>query len=155
MNARDELSLSSGRDTVLSGAQALGDKIKVDAGRDLSISSLQDTDDYHSWQKDSSAGASFTFGSMTGSASLSMSQTKIDSEYASVGEQSGLFAGDKGFDINVGKHTQLNGGVIASTADSIKNQLSTGTLGWDAIDNEAEYKACRRWGGSRHASPAL
>ncbi|ANS45000.1 VENN motif pre-toxin domain-containing protein [Serratia inhibens] len=126
---------------MLSGAQALGDKIRVDAGRDLSISSLQDTDDYHSWQKDSSAGASFTFGSMTGSASLSMSQTKIDSEYASVGEQSGLFAGDKGFDINVGKHTQLNGGVIASTADSIKNQLSTGTLGWDAIDNKAEYKA--------------
>ena len=141
VSAKDELSLSRGRDTVLSGAQALGDKIKVEAGRDLSISSLQDTDDYHSWQKDSSAGASFTFGSMTGSASLSMSQTKIDSEYASVGEQSGLFAGDKGFDINVGKHTQLNGGVIASTADSIKNQLSTGTLGWDAIDNKAEYKA--------------
>ncbi|WP_233527644.1 hemagglutinin repeat-containing protein [Serratia sp. PAMC26656] len=141
VNARDELSLSSGRDTVLSGAQALGEKIKVDAGRDLSISSLQDTDDYHSWQKDSSAGASFTFGSMAGSASLSMSQTKIDSEYASVGEQSGLFAGDKGVDINVGKHTQLNGGVIASAADSIKNQLSTGTLGWDAIDNKAEYKA--------------
>ncbi|OJT48519.1 hemagglutinin repeat-containing protein, partial [Serratia plymuthica] len=141
MNAPDELSLSSGRDTVLSGAHALGENIKVDAGRDLSISSLQDTDDYHSWQKDSSAGASFTFGSMTGSASLSMSQTKIDSEYASVGDQSGLFAGDKGFDINVGKHTQLNGGVIASTADSIKNQLSTGTLGWDSIDNKAEYKA--------------
>lgn len=141
VNARDELSLSSGRDTTLSGAQALGDKIKVDAGRDLSISSLQDTDDYHSWQKDVSGGASFTFGSMSGSASLSMNQTKIDSEYASVGDQSGLFAGDKGFDINVGNHTQLNGGVIASTADSIKNQLSTGTLGWDAIDNKAEYNA--------------
>ncbi|CAI1087811.1 hemagglutinin repeat-containing protein [Serratia quinivorans] len=141
VNARDELSLSSGRDTTLSGAQALGDKIKVDAGRDLSISSLQDTDDYHSWQKDVSGGASFTFGSMSGSASVSMNQTKIDSEYASVGDQSGLFAGDKGFDINVGNHTQLNGGVIASTADSIKNQLSTSTLGWDAIDNKAEYKA--------------
>ncbi|WP_199635704.1 hypothetical protein JEM67_24690 [Serratia sp. PAMC26656] len=37
--------------------------------------------------------------------------------------------GGKGFDINVGKHTQLNGGVIASTADSIRNQLSTDTLG--------------------------
>ncbi len=141
VNARDELSLSSGRDITLSGAQALGDKIKVDAGRDLSISSLQDTDDYHSWQKEVSGGASFTFGSMSGSASLSMSQTKIDSEYASVGDQSGLFAGDKGFDINVGNHTQLNGGVIASTADSIKNQLSTGTLGWNDIDNKAEYNA--------------
>ncbi|CAI1048294.1 Possible hemagglutinin (DUF638) [Serratia grimesii] len=95
----------------------------------------------NSWQKDVSGGASFTFGSMSGSASLSMSQTKIESEYASVGDQSGLFAGDKGFDINVGNHTQLNGGVIASTADSIKNQLSTGSLGWDAIDNKAEYNA--------------
>ncbi|CAI1766811.1 Filamentous hemagglutinin [Serratia quinivorans] len=141
VNARDELSLSSGRDTVLSGAQALGERITADVGRDLSISSLQDIDDYHSWQKDVSGGASFTFGSMSGSASLSMNQTKIDSEYASVGDQSGLFAGDKGFDINVGNHTQLNGGVIASTADSIKNQLSTDTLGWNAIDNKAKYTA--------------
>ncbi|HCV65642.1 MAG TPA: hypothetical protein DGZ94_10335 [Serratia sp.] len=141
VNARDELSLSSGCDTVLSGAQALGERITADVGRDLSISSLQDTDDYQSWQKDVSGGASFTFGSMSGSASLSMNQTKIDSEYASVGDQSGLFAGDKGFDINVGNHTQLNGGVIASTADSIKNQLSTGTLGWDAIDKKAKYTA--------------
>ncbi|MGO2156367.1 MAG: hemagglutinin repeat-containing protein [Serratia proteamaculans] len=141
VNARDELSLSSGRDTVLSGAQALGERITADVGRDLSISSLQDTDDYQSWQKDVSGGASFTFGSMSGSASLSVNQTKIDSEYASVGDQSGLFAGDKGFDINVGNHTQLNGGVIASTADSIKNQLSTDTLGWNAIDNKAKYTA--------------
>ncbi|WP_456154294.1 hemagglutinin repeat-containing protein [Serratia plymuthica] len=141
VSAKDELNLSSGRDTVLSGAQALGDRITADVGRDLTLSSLQDTDEYHSEQKDVSGGASFTFGSMTGSASLSVNKTKIDSEYASVGEQSGLFAGDKGFDINVGKHTQLNGGVIASTADVIHNQLSTDTLGWTSIENEANYSA--------------
>ncbi|SUW65724.1 Filamentous hemagglutinin [Buttiauxella agrestis] len=141
VNASNELSMSSGRDTIISGAQALGDKITADVGRDLTISSLQDTDEYHSKQKDVSGGASFTFGSMTGSASLNINQSKTDSEYASVGEQSGLFAGDKGFDITVGKHTQLDGGVIASTAEASKNSLDTGTLGWSSLDNHAEYSA--------------
>ncbi|SUW65722.1 Ribonuclease precursor [Buttiauxella agrestis] len=70
-----------------------------------------------------------------------INQSKTDSEYASVGEQSGLFAGDKGFDITVGKHTQLDGGVIASTAEASKNSLDTGTLGWSSLDNHAEYSA--------------
>ncbi|WP_338423844.1 hemagglutinin repeat-containing protein [Buttiauxella ferragutiae] len=141
VNASNELSMSSGRDTIISGAQALGDKITADVGRDLTISSLQDTDEYHSRQKDVSGGASFTFGSMTGSASLNINQSKTDSEYASVGEQSGLFAGDKGLDITVGKHTQLDGAVIASTAEASKNSLDTGTLGWSSLDNHAEYSA--------------
>ncbi|MBW0869268.1 contact-dependent inhibition toxin CdiA [Citrobacter amalonaticus] len=141
VNARNELSMSSGRDTVIAGAQALGDKISADVGRDLLVSSLQDTDDYTSWQKDVSGGASFTFGSMSGSASLSISNSKTKSEYASVGEQSGLFAGDKGFDITVGKHTQLDGAVIASTATADKNSLDTGTLGWRDINNSAEYRS--------------
>jgi filamentous hemagglutinin len=141
VNARDELSMSSGRDTVIAGAQALGDKITADVGRDLLVSSLQDTDDYTSWQKNVSGGASFTFGSMSGSASLSISNSKTKSEYASVGEQSGLFAGDKGFDITVGRHTQLDGAVIASTATADKNALDTGTLGWRDINNSAEYSS--------------
>lgn len=141
VNARDDLSMSSGRDMVIAGAQALGDKITADAGRDLLITSLQDTDDYRSWQKDVSGGASFTFGTMTGSASLNISNSKTKSEYASVGEQSGLFAGGKGFDITVGKHTQLDGAVIASTATADKNSLETGTLGWRDIHNNAEYSS--------------
>ncbi len=111
VNASDGLSLSSGRDTVISGAQVLGEKITAEVGHDLTITSLQDTDEYHSQQKSVSGGASFTFGSMTGSASLSINKSKTNSDYASVGEQSGLFAGDKGFDITVGNHTQLDGAV--------------------------------------------
>ncbi|MGX5109377.1 hemagglutinin repeat-containing protein [Enterobacter cloacae] len=141
VNARDDLSMSSGRDMVIAGAQALGDKITADAGRDLLITSLQDTDDYRSWQKDVSGGASFTFGTMTGSASLNINNSKTKSEYASVGEQSGLFAGEKGFDITVGKHTQLDGAVIASTSTADKNSLETGTLGWRDIHNNAEYSS--------------
>lgn len=141
VNASDGLSLSSGRDTFISGAQVLGEKITAEVGRDLTITSLQDTDEYHSQQKSVSGGVSFTFGSMTGSASLSINKSKTDSDYASVGEQSGLFAGDKGFDITVGNHTQLGGAVIASTATADKNLLDTGSLGWSDINNEAQYSA--------------
>ncbi|MFF6011244.1 hemagglutinin repeat-containing protein [Rahnella sp. R3(2024)] len=141
VNAHDNLSLSSGRDTVLSGAQALGDKITANVGRDLTLTSLQDTDDYQSKQQSISGGFSLTFGSMTGSASLSMNKAKTKSEYASVGDQSGLFAGNQGYDIYVGDHTQLNGAVIASTADAANNSLNTGALGWDDIQNKANYSA--------------
>ncbi|MBY4839953.1 hemagglutinin repeat-containing protein [Pantoea sp. DY-5] len=141
VNAKDNMTLSSGNDTLLSGAQALGNSISVNAGNNLTLTSLQDTDSYHSQQQSASGGFSFTFGSMTGSIGLSLSKSKVNSEYASVGDQSGLFAGNGGYDIFVGNHTQLNGAVIASTADAANNKLSTGTLGWDSIDNHASYHA--------------
>ncbi len=40
----------------------------------------------------------------------------MKSRFDSVAEQTGMFAGDGGFDITVGRHTQLDGAVIASTA---------------------------------------
>ncbi|HFU3544925.1 VENN motif pre-toxin domain-containing protein, partial [Escherichia coli] len=45
-----------------------------------------------------------------------------------------------GFDITVGRHTQLDGAVIASTATPDKNHLDTGTLGFSDLHNEADYK---------------
>lgn len=70
VNAKDNLTLSSGNDTLLSGAQALGNSINVNAGNNLTLASLQDTDNYHSKQQSASGGFSFTFGSMTGSLGL-------------------------------------------------------------------------------------
>ncbi|EOT7683389.1 VENN motif pre-toxin domain-containing protein, partial [Escherichia coli] len=105
------------------------------------ISSLQDSDRYDSRQNSVAAGGSFTFGSMSGSGYASISQDKIKSNYDSVREQSGIYAGKDGFDVTVGNHTQLNGAVIASTATDDKNSLSTGTLGWSDIHNQADYKA--------------
>ncbi|HBN6514918.1 TPA: VENN motif pre-toxin domain-containing protein, partial [Escherichia coli] len=40
----------------------------------------------------------------------------------------------------VGRHTQLDGAVIASTATPDKNHLDTGTLGVSDLHNEADYK---------------
>ncbi|MBN0322013.1 hypothetical protein JTM72_34825, partial [Pseudomonas aeruginosa] len=70
-----------------------------------------------------------------------LSQSKLHSKYDSVQEQTGLFAGKGGFQVEVGKHTQLDGSVIASTAEAEKNRLSTGSLGWSEIHNKAEYKS--------------
>ncbi|WP_246884582.1 hemagglutinin repeat-containing protein, partial [Pseudomonas protegens] len=141
LDAGNQASLISGRDAVLKGAQVNADKITAKVGRDLTLQSLHDTDDYKSKQSNVSGGASFTFGTMTGSASVSVSQSKIDSKYQSVQEQTGLFAGKGGYQVEVGKHTQLDGSVIASTAEADKNRLSTGTLGWSDLKNEAEYKS--------------
>ncbi|WLH85021.1 hemagglutinin repeat-containing protein [Pseudomonas sp. FP2338] len=139
LDAGKQVSLISGRDTVLKGAQVSADQIKAAVGRDLTLQSLQDTDDYKSKQTDVSGGASFTFGTMTGSGSLSISKSKIDSNYKSVQEQTGLFGGKGGYQIDVGNHTQLDGSVIASTATADKNRLSTGTLGWSVLKNKADY----------------
>ncbi|EES7969866.1 filamentous hemagglutinin N-terminal domain-containing protein [Escherichia coli] len=141
VDAGKNVSLTSGHDTTLSGAQVSGEKVTADVGNNLTISSLQDSDRYDSRQNSVTAGGSFTFGSMSGSGYASISQDKIKSNYDSVREQSGIYAGKDGFDVTVGNHTQLNGAVIASTATDDKNSLSTGTLGWSAIHNQADYKA--------------
>ncbi|VFS38757.1 Filamentous hemagglutinin [Yokenella regensburgei] len=140
LDSGKSLTINSGRDTVLNGAQVSADKITADIGRDLLISSQQDNNNYDSKQTSVAAGGSFTFGSMSGSGYISASQDKMKSRFDSVAEQSGLFAGNGGFDITVGNHTQLDGAVIASTATADKNSLDTGTLGFSDIHNEADFK---------------
>ncbi|QKJ86254.1 filamentous hemagglutinin N-terminal domain-containing protein [Paramixta manurensis] len=134
------VTIKSGNDTVLNGAQVNGNKIVADVGHDLLMRSQQDSNKYDSEQTSVAAGGSFTFGSMTGSGYISASQDKMKSRFDSVAEQTGMFAGDGGFDITVGNHTQLDGAVIASTATADKNSLNTGTLGFTDIHNEADFK---------------
>ncbi|MBA0035795.1 hemagglutinin repeat-containing protein [Pantoea sp. BIGb0393] len=140
VTAGNRVTLVSGRDTTLTGAQVSGESIKADVGRNLTLTSEQDSATYDAQQKNSSAGASFSFGSMTGSASVNMSKDKMHSDYRSVQEQTGLLAGKGGFDVTVGGHTQLNGAVIGSTADAGLNRLDTGTLGFSDIHNSAAFK---------------
>ncbi|CAM3899405.1 hemagglutinin repeat-containing protein [Rahnella victoriana] len=139
IDAGNRISINSGDDTTIAGAQVSGNSVVADIGGNLTISSLQDSDYYDSSQKSISGGASFSFGTMTGSGSISASHDGMDSDYNSVVEQSGIYAGDGGFDITVGGHTQLDGAVIASTGSADKNSLDTGTLGFSDIGNKAEY----------------
>ncbi|MCE1244334.1 hemagglutinin repeat-containing protein [Oryzomicrobium sp.] len=140
LQAGQKLALNSGADTNLKGAIAEGKQITAQVGGDLNIESLQDSSEFHS--KDQSIGGSVTIG-YGFSASVSASQQKLDSTYKSVQEQSGLKAGDDGFQVTVKGNTDLKGAVISSTdkaVDDGKNSLTTGTLTSSELQNKAEYK---------------
>ncbi|ELY4855626.1 hemagglutinin repeat-containing protein [Cronobacter turicensis] len=147
LDSGGKVSLHSGQDASLIGAQVSGSQVTADIGRNLTITSLQDSNHYDSKQSSVSAGGSFTFGSMTGSGYVNFSQDKMHSTFNSVAEQSGIFAGKGGFDVTVGSHTQLNGGAIGSAATADKNSLDTGTLGYSNLTNKADYKVSHSGGG--------
>ncbi len=66
-------------------------------------------------QQNVSAGASVTVGPQPeGTLSFNVGHDKIHSNFDSVQEQTGLFAGKGGYEVKVGEHTQLDGAVIAS-----------------------------------------
>lgn len=146
LDSGGRVSLNSGRDTTLNGAQVSGNQVTADVGRDLTITSQQDSDRYDSKQTSYGAGGSFTFGSMSVSGYASVNQDKMHSNFDSVQEQSGIYAGNGGFDITVGNHTQLNGAVIASQGDAADNRLDTGTLGFTDIGNAADYSVSHSGG---------
>ena len=133
-----DLSFASGNDTNIKGGKLRGEKITGNVGGDLNIESKQDSNSYKESNK--SVGASVGLGSnkaVSGSASVG----KIDSNYKSVTDQSGIYAGKEGFDISVGENTDLKGGIISSEAEKDKNKISTGTLTYEDIKNKADYKA--------------
>ncbi|MDY4384874.1 hemagglutinin repeat-containing protein, partial [Pectobacterium aroidearum] len=154
VDAGNHVTLKSERDTRLTGAQVNGERIDVDAGRNLLLQSQQDSDRYDSSQVSGSAGGSFTWGGGGGSGYISLSKDKMHSNYDSVQQQTGLFAGKDGFGIKTGEHTQLDAAVIASTASAEKNRLETGTLGWSGLNNKAEFKV-EHSGAGFSASPSL
>ncbi|PPE62299.1 hemolysin BL-binding protein [Pectobacterium brasiliense] len=154
VDAGNHVTLKSERDMRLIGAQVNGERIDVDAGRNLLLQSQQDSERYDSKQTSVAAGGSFTWGSMSGSGYLSASKDKIHSNYDSVQQQTGFFAGKDGFGIKTGEHTQLDAAVIGSTASAEKNRLETGTLGWSGLNNKAEFKV-EHSGIGLSASPSM
>lgn len=138
VTANEDLSFTSSKDTNIKGGMLSGEKVTGNVGNDLNIESKQDSNSYK--ENNKSVGASVGLGSnkaVSGSASVG----KIDSNYKSVTDQSGIYAGKEGFDIRVEDNTDLKGGIISSTADADKNKLSTGTLTYEDIENKADYKA--------------
>ncbi|PIT37881.1 hypothetical protein BHC43_08265 [Snodgrassella alvi] len=76
------------------------------------------------------------------SASASFSKSKIKADYAAVTEQSGIIAGDNGYQLNIKGNTDLKGAIITSTAAAEaagKNQVITGSLTSSDIQNHSDY----------------
>ena len=133
VTAQDSLMMSSGKDTTLVGSQLQGQSVTVKTGGNLHIESVQDSETYRGNR--SSTGISLE----AKSGNASYSRGKTTSDYASVTEQAGIYAGDQGYDVDVNKDTQLKGAVITSTADANRNHLTTGTLHLEDIQNKAAY----------------
>ena len=139
------LILRSGQDTTLAGAQVHAETIKADIGGNLNIVSRQDDASSKNQQKSGGVGGSicvppFCYGA-TVSGSANIAASKSSSAYQAVIEQSGLYAGQGGYDINVGQTTQLQGAAIASAATADKNHLSTDRLIVSDIKNRSEAKS--------------
>ena len=131
--------LKAKRDTNIIGSTVSGKKVEVDTGRDLHIQSLQDVDNFkeHSKSAGFSVSSKPNFKNPTGSINASVG--RIDSKWKSVTEQAGIYAGEEGYNINVGNKTTLEGSVIKSDAPKAKNKLTTKSLEMKDIKNEAEY----------------
>jgi filamentous hemagglutinin len=142
VNGGQQVILQSGMDTAIKGGVVSAPQVTVAAGDKLGIESLQDTSTYTSRQKQ--LGGSATIGTAP-SANVNAAKSNINSTYNSVTEQSGIKAGDGGFDVKVAGDTTLKGGVISSTqaaVDANRNQFSAGgQVATADIENHAHYQA--------------
>ena len=143
--ASNAATIVSGGDTDIIGANVSAKRVIGEIGGNLNIASVQDT--VHSVAQQRSSGGGFSVSQGGGSASFSMSKSDASGSYAGVSEQSGIQAGEGGFDITVKGNTDLKGAYIASTATPEKNRLTTGTLSFSDIENGSDYRA-RSAGGS-------
>ena len=131
--------IRSGGDTTLKGAQLIGKGVQADT-RNLHIESVQDTETYQSKQQNAGAQVTVGYGF---SASGSYSQSKVKADHASVTEQSGIYAGEDGYQIKVRDNTDLKGGIITSgksAEDKGKNLFQTATLTASDIQNHSHYE---------------
>ena len=145
IKADKNLDFTSGKDTNIKGGKLSGEKVTSNVGGDLNIESKQDKNSYE--EKNSSAG--FGIGMPVGDKDSAnktgifgnAGKSNVDSKYESVTDQSGIYTGKEGFDINVEGNTDIKGGIISSEAEKDKNKISTGTLTYEDIQNKADYKA--------------
>jgi len=145
VTASKQLSIKSGKDTNLQGAQLAGKQVTTDIGGNLNIETLQDSSSYTSKQESAGFGVNLCLppicvGSMV-AVSVNAAQQKIDHNYQSAVGQSGINAGTDGFDIKVKGNTDLKGGAITSSADKSKNSLQTASLTYSDLENKQDTSA--------------
>jgi filamentous hemagglutinin len=145
VTATNSLTVRSGADTNLRGAELAGNTVIADVGGDLNIQTLQDTSRYESDQKTSGVSVSvcvppICYGNVV-TGSLSASKEQIDHDFQSAKTQSGIAAGSGGFDVAVAGNTDLQGAAITSSATPDKNRLTTGSLSYSDLTNTQTTRA--------------
>ncbi len=140
IKAENTLTFVSSKDTAVKGVKLEGNRVKGGVGGSLSLETVQDEKTYH--EESHSAGITLSYDFSHGKSGVSggLSKENIQSHYESASSQSGIYAGDEGFDISVKDNTHLKGAVIDSKGDADKNTLRTGTLSWEDVENKADYR---------------
>ena len=145
VKADKSLDFTSGKDTNIKGGKLSGEKVTGNVGGDLNIESKQDKNSYEEKNSSASFGIGMPVGDKDSANKIgifgSAGKSNVDSKYESVTDQSGIYTGKEGFDINVEGNTDIKGGIISSEAEKDKNKISTGTLTYEDIQNKAEYEA--------------
>lgn len=126
----------SGGDTTLKGAQLIGKGVQLDAAN-LNIESVQDTATFRGKQENMSAQITVGYGFSAGG---SYSRSKSSADHASVGEQSGIFAGEDGYQVRTGT-LSLTGAALSSTAAAERNRLDAQTVVSHDIHNYSRADA--------------
>ncbi|WP_455518055.1 two-partner secretion domain-containing protein [Neisseria cinerea] len=126
----------SGGDTTLKGAQLIGKGVQLDAAN-LNIESVQDTATFRGKQENMSAQITVGYGFSAGG---SYSRSKSSADHASVGEQSGIFAGEDGYQVRTGT-LSLTGAALSSTAAAERNRLDAQTVVSHDIHNYSRSDA--------------
>jgi hypothetical protein len=147
VSAGSTATLQSGGDTTPKGGVVTGKTVVADIGGNLNVQSLQDKSTYDAKQTSVGVGLSLCippvcYGAST--ASGNFSKSKVEGDFLSVTEQSGIKSGDGGFQLKVGGNTDLIGGVISSNQAAIdqnKNSLSTASLTYSQLVNTDSYQA--------------
>nr|WP_308937213.1 hemagglutinin repeat-containing protein [Duganella vulcania] len=147
VTAGSQVNVHSGGDTTLKGGVIAAPTVVADIGGNLNIESLQDSSKYNSKQSSAGLNASLCippacYGASTVSGSIGKSH--VDGDFLSVLEQSGIKAGDGGFQVAVDGNTDLKGGLLSSSQTAIdqgSNVLMTGSLTSSDLQNKDHYDA--------------
>ena len=124
-------------DVTLAGSQVKGKGVELDA-ENLKIESLQDKSSYRGKQMNVSGSVTVGYGFAAGG---SFNKSKVNTDYASVNEQAGIFAGNDGYDINVKNKVSSVGGSILSSAPKEKNQMTAEDFEYSNIQNYSNAKS--------------
>ncbi|PRM46410.1 hypothetical protein BVZ64_01599 [Haemophilus influenzae] len=129
--------VKAGGDVTLAGSQVKGKGVELDA-ENMKIESLQDKSRYHGKQMNVSGSVTVGYGFAAGG---SFNKSKVNTDYASVNEQAGIFAGNDGYDINVKNKVSSVGGAIVSSAEKEKNQMTAQDFEYSNIQNYSNAKS--------------
>ena len=129
--------INAGGDANIIGSQVKGKRVELNA-ENLNIESLQDKSRYHGKQMNVSGSVTVGDGFAAGG---SFNKSKVNTDYASVNEQAGIFAGNDGYDIDVKNKVSSVGGAILSSAPKEKNQMTAQDFEYSNIENYSNAKS--------------